>query len=302
MKTPRCVLIVLVVLFVLEVLAPLSLRAQPPSLSYETLFVQGTTAYAAEDWPRCAETLTRAAGAATGDRQAARAYFTAAACATAKGDKDAAFALLEKAAAKGYRDVDRAGSNPLLEPLRQEPRWKTFFEGVQARSAARMGNVNAELAKLYEEDQKDREGTLQDTQWMEVEKRDAARRQRVREITAAGGAKAADDYYHAAMVFQHSIKPEDHDQAHDWCLKALELDPDHPMARWLAAASKDRALMWREKPQLYGTQYKMVDGKWILWEVDPAITDEERVRWDVPPLAVAKSRVERLNAGTSQPH
>jgi hypothetical protein len=292
---------VLAVLVVLEVLfSPLG--AQTPSPSYETLFVQGSTAYSAEDWPRCAETLIQAAGAATGDRQAARAYFTAAACAVAKGDKEAAFTLLEKAAAKGFRDVERAGSNPLLEPLRQEPRWKPFFAGVQARSAARAGNVNAELAKLYEEDQADRAGTLQNTQWAEVEKRDAARRQRVREIAAAGGAKVAEDYYHAAMVFQHSIKPEDHDQAHDWCLKALELDPDHPMARWLAAASKDRALMWREKPQLYGTQFKLVDNKWILWEVDPSITDEERVRWDVPPLAVAKSRVEKLNAGTLQPH
>ena len=299
MKPQRCVLIVL---FVLGALARPSVEAQAPPPTYEALFVQGTTAYAAEDWPRCAEALIQAASAATGERQAARAYFAAAACAAAKGDKEAAFALLEKAAAKGFRDVERAGSNPFLEPLRQEPRWKSFLEGVQARGAARAGNVNAELAKLYEEDQADREGTLQNTQWMEVEKRDAARRQRVREITAAGGARVAEDYYHAAMVFQHSIKPEDHDQAHDWCLKALELDPDHPMARWLAAASKDRALMWREKPQLYGTQFKMVDNKWILWEVDPAVTDEERVRWDVPPLAVAKSRVEKLNAGAFQPH
>jgi len=279
-----------------------SLAAQASTPSYESLLVQGTTAYGAQEWSRCAEILIKAAEAAISERQAARAFFGAAASTTAKGDKDAAFALLDKAAAKGYRDTERAGSNPILEPLRQDPRWQAFFAGAQARSAAHAGNVNAELAKLYQEDQADREGTLQDTQWREVEKRDADRRRRVLEIMAQGGAKVADDYYHAAMVYQHGIEPEDHDHANEWCLKALELDPDHPMARWLAAASKDRALMWRGKPQLYGTQFKMVDGKWILWEVDPAITDEERARWDVPPLAVARRKAEELNAGTLQPH
>lgn len=279
--------------------------AQAPAASYEALFVQGVAAYGAEEWPRCVEILVKAAEAAVIDgseRQAARAYFAAAACTAAKGDKDAAFALLDKAAAKGYRDVERATSNPYLEPLHQDPRWKSFFEGVQARRAAHRGNVNAELAKLYQEDQADRAGTLQATQWADVGKRDAERRKRVLEIVAEGGAKVADDYYHAGMVFQHGDKPEDYDRAHEWCLKALELDPEHPMARWLAAASKDRALMWRGKPQLYGTQFKKVDEKWILWEVDPSVTDEERVRWDVPPLSIAKKRVDELNGGTFQPH
>jgi hypothetical protein len=300
MKSHRPGIFVLLVLGVM--LRGASLAAPAPAASYESLLVQGTAAYGAQEWSRCAEILIEAAEAATSERQAARAFFGAAACTTAKGDKDAAFALLDKAAAKGYRDTERAVSNPILEPLQQDPRWQAFFAGAQARNAEHAGNVNAELAKLYQEDQADREGTLQDTQWREVEKRDAERRQRVLEITTQGGAKVADDYYHAAMVFQHGIKPEDHDRANEWCLKALELDPDHPMARWLAAASKDRALMWRGKPQLYGTQFKMVDDKWILWEVDPSITDEERARWDVPPLAVARKKAEELNAGTLQPH
>ncbi|HEV8579818.1 MAG TPA: hypothetical protein VGX68_12150 [Thermoanaerobaculia bacterium] len=118
-----------------------AVAAQTLGPSYETLFVQGSAAYGAEDWSSCAATLVKAAEMAPTERQAARAYFTAAACATAKGEKDAAFALLEKAAAK-----------------------------------------------------------------------------------------------------------------------------------------------------------------WILWEVDPSISDEERVRWDVPPLSVARKRAEQLNAGTFQPH
>ncbi|HEX6904779.1 MAG TPA: hypothetical protein VF789_34045 [Thermoanaerobaculia bacterium] len=171
-----------------------------------------------------------------------------------------------------------------------------------AQTPAPAAGPNTDLAKLYEEDQADRAGTLKDTDWAAVEKRDAERRRQVLEIMEKGGARVAADYYHAAMVFQHSIQPEDHDRAHAWCVKALELEPDLKGARWLAAASKDRALMWRGQPQLYGTQFRKVDGKWILWEVDPSITDEERAKWGVPPLAVAKERVEKLNAGTFEPH
>jgi hypothetical protein len=32
------------------------------------------------------------------------------------------------------------------------------------------------------------------------------------------------------------------------------------------------------------------DGKWAVYTVDPAVTDEERARWNVPPLAEAMGR------------
>ena len=65
----------------------------------------------------------------------------------------------------------------------------------------------------------------------------------------------------------------------------------------------DRVRIRQGKPQLYGTQFKKdKDGPWYLWQVDPAVTDEERAKWDVPPLSRAKARVEALNGGTFQPH
>jgi hypothetical protein len=136
-----------------------------------------------------------------------------------------------------------------------------------------------------------------------VGKRDDERRKRVQEIVEKGGAREAADYIHASMVFQHGTTPEDYDRANRWAAKAVELDPDYPGARWLAAASKDRYLMWSGKPQLYGTQFKRDgNGPWYLWQVDPSITDEERAKWDVSPLARAKARVEALNGGTLEPH
>ncbi len=66
-------------------------------------------------------------------------------------------------------------------------------------------------------------------------------------------------------------------------------------ARWLAAAAKDRGLMRLGLPQRYGTQYNIADdGAWILWDVDPSTTDEERAAWNVPTLAENRARGERM--------
>ena len=54
--------------------------------------------------------------------------------------------------------------------------------------------------------------------------------------------------------------------------------------------------MYEYKPQKWGTQYKKLDGKWVVWPVDPAITDEQRDAWNVPPLAEAQAQAARLNA------
>jgi len=213
-------------------LLAVAVRAETPP-SYRALFQQGSAAYGKEDWPGCAERFTAAAAAAPADRSAARAHFAAAACFTAAGDKEKAFASLDKAAAKGYRDLDRAAGNPQLEPLRSDPRWKTFLEGVKTRSEAHAATVNAELAKITREDQADREAGPGKIDWSVVGKRDAERLKRTKEIAAQGGLKAADDYFNAALVLQHSDKVEDYDQAHQWCLKAVELDPELPDARWL---------------------------------------------------------------------
>jgi hypothetical protein len=47
-------------------------------------------------------------------------------------------------------------------------------------------------------------------------------------------------------------------------------------------------------PQKYGTQYRSVNGRWVLHEVDPTTTDEERARWDVRPLAEALRRADQM--------
>jgi len=158
-----------------------------------------------------------------------------------------------------------------------------------------IATLDAELAALYEADQSERRDPNAD--WDAVSKNDAARRQRVEALVSAGRARQATDYVHAAMVFQHGDDVPTILKARDWAMKAVQLDPDDDHARWLVAASTDRALMYAGRPQRYGTQFSRdaTTGQWVLWDVDPAVTDAERLEWAVPTLAAARAKVVELN-------
>jgi hypothetical protein len=282
--------------FLVSVVCSLVLALPAGAQTFQELLDQAVAAYEKSDWPRCAELFGLSAEAATQDRLAARSFIAAASCSVSAGQKEAAFGYLDKAAARGFMDLDRVANHPRLQSLHEDPRWKTFLQGVEARHAEREKKNNAELTRLYTEDQADRQGNMETADWAAISARDTARQERVHQILAEGGARTGDDYHHAAMVFQHGDTDDEIAKAHELSLKAVELDPEHSSARWLAAASKDRLLMRQGKPQLYGTQFRKVDGKWILHEVDPSVTDEERAKWDCPPLATARKRVEEMNA------
>lgn len=149
--------------------------------------------------------------------------------------------------------------------------------------------MHQELRALYEEDQADRRGEFP----ADLDERDQCRRRRVEQLLAQGAAADPDDLFCAAMVLQHGADRAHFLCAHELAKRAAELGSTRP-ARWLAAAAYDRWLMTGGLPQKYGTQYRSVNGRWVLHEVDPRTTDEERARWDVPPLAAALRRADQM--------
>jgi hypothetical protein len=155
--------------------------------------------------------------------------------------------------------------------------------------------MNQELKLLYEQDQADRVGWQKYTreQSEQIGQRDRVRLQRVEELIASEALQVAEDYFHAAMIFQHGETLEHYWQAHELARKGAELG--HRSSRWLSAAAYDRWLMRQGKPQAYGTQYTSREGRWVLYEVDPATTDAQRAEWNVPPLAQALQRAEEMN-------
>lgn len=99
-----------------------------------------------------------------------------------------------------------------------------------------------------------------------------------------------DSLYYAAFIFQHGNCAEHYDLAHQLAEEALRRG--YTRARWISAASLDRALMSRGLPQKYGTQYiSSGEGRLELYQYDPRTTDEERQQYDVPPLHELLRRV-----------
>jgi hypothetical protein len=156
---------------------------------------------------------------------------------------------------------------------------------------------NEELARLYREDQADRDpkdGKPLD--WAVVGPRDRAREERVKELYKLDRLKTGNDYSNAAMVLQHGQKPEDYLLAHELCVVAIS--KGNQDARWLAAAAEDRFLMNLNRPQRFGTQYRSTppDGSVKLYEVDPSVTDAHRRAMNTPTLAKAKEREAEMDA------
>jgi hypothetical protein len=154
--------------------------------------------------------------------------------------------------------------------------------------------MSRELQDLFRADQDERTnhpayGTPE--YWL-LRERDAARRERLESIIGSGGLKVPEDYYHAAWVLNHGESVEEIWQAHVLAKEAVGLGLRR--ARWLAAATYDRWLMYQGRPQKYGTQI-VPDGKrQRVWDVEPATSDAERAEWGVPSLAEMQRRAEEL--------
>jgi hypothetical protein len=221
--------------------------------------------------------------------------YNAACAAAVTGHTDEAFVWLDRTAEAGYRDLAHLEVDSDLDSLRDDPRYAAFVKKAEANAERYDGENNAELRELVEADQAARQNTRQMNEASEEERRamwekisadDAARRARVAEIVAAGGAKTGNDYYAAALVYQHGNHIDDYAKAREYAAKAVELGNER--GRWLAAAAWDRWLVSAGYPQRFGTQYACnPDCK--LQEWDESTTDEERARWDVPPIEEAKT-------------
>lgn len=155
--------------------------------------------------------------------------------------------------------------------------------------------MHGELQKLFEQDQADREGYPQldsmHQQWMLLRAR--ARRQRVEELLASHPLLDAQDYFHAAIIFQHGETPEHFLLAHTLAYQGAKRG--YAACLCLMAAAYDRILMSQGRPQKYGTQYIIRHGRRVLYDVDPATTDAQRAQWHVPPLAQCLQRAAEMN-------
>jgi hypothetical protein len=161
--------------------------------------------------------------------------------------------------------------------------------------------MNNELQALFRADKDERinHPDFGTPEYLALRERDAERRERLQNIVASEGLEELEDYYNAAWILNHGETVEEIWQAHILARKAVELGLRR--ARWLAAATYDRWLMYQGKAQKYGTQI-VPDGKrQRVWDVDATTSDDERAEWDVPSLAEMEKRAEEVTRNETMP-
>ncbi len=257
----------------------------------QTALQRARAAYQAGEFAACAEYYLQAINVGAAD---AAVYYDAACCLALSKRPEPAIAFLLRAIEQGYRDFNWLKTDPDPVSLHTHEQWNRVLAVCEKLEEQYRASVNAELYDLFQADQAERMDD--DINWDSVSVHDQQRRERVRELLDSGLVKTADDYYHAAMIFQHGTDSSDYLLAHQLARQAVELDSTHANALWLVAASKDRYLHSIDKPQWYGTQFRQVDGVWTIEPIDTtAVTDADRKRLHVPPLSEARRRAAAMN-------
>ena len=171
-----------------------------------------------------------------------------------------------------------------------------FADDLMLRVGAQTPSDNPELARMYAEDQSDRRDA-EKIGWEKISERDTARLTRTKAIYRGDGLTTGGDYFHAAMILQHSHQPEDYLLAHELCVVAIGRGAER--AKWLAAATEDRFLMTIDRPQRFGTQYRPdppgSNGPIRLYKVDDGVTDGLRREFKAPSLADARAKEATFN-------
>lgn len=175
----------------------------------------------------------------------------------------------------------------------------TLTLGVRAADAPtkRYFLDNPRLVVLFEEDQDDRHGFPNTKRsYEEINERDEARRQEILMMLARGKIRTAQDYFYSAIIFHHGQTNDHYRMASSLAWIAATLDPK-PKYLYETASTWDRMMLKRDQPQWYGVQEKRDEHfKQIgFYPInDTAVTDEERVRFQIKPRA-------RLMAEPDQP-
>jgi hypothetical protein len=110
----------------------------------------------------------------------------------------------------------------------------------------------------------------------EMGTRDLPRLAEALKLVQSGKLKTAQDFYDAAMVFQHGGTPDDFLMAHVLAIEAVARDNTNPRYRDMTALTLDRYLQWSGKKQIFGTQYLSAQFAFYLQHPNDRNLDQEK--------------------------
>jgi hypothetical protein len=155
---------------------------------------------------------------------------------------------------------------------------------------------NPELERIYQEDQAKR--TKGQKPGLDAAERDRERLKQVAELLDAGAARTADDFFHAAQVYNHGSIAEDYLRAHE--LAVLAASKGNTPALFLSAASLDRFLRAIGRPQVFGTQYSRKGNMATMEPFDRSMSDALRTAFGVPSLKEQEAHLKDMNKRQDQ--
>lgn len=174
---------------------------------------------------------------------------------------------------------------------------------IDTPTVPNLPDVNQHLLRLVIEDQWDRGNDMfsgkkaKYSAKVNVPERDAERQAEVRKILSEGRISTGREYYFAALIFQHSSKPEDLMLAH--VLAVTSVTKKNGNAKWMAVATFDRYLWSIKQPQVFGTQFQK--DAYQKWTMEPynraAVSDSVRTSWCVVSLAEQEKALKDFQNG-----
>lgn len=162
----------------------------------------------------------------------------------------------------------------------------SVLAGYQKHIAGSVDRNKSTMRKLYEEDQRDFNNV------------DRVRfREQVQQLMRDGKIQSAEDYYYAAFIFQHGLKPSDYLYAHVLAVTAVNKGLHNAM--WLSATTLDRYLQSIQQPQVFGTQFgSLFNNRDDQEPYDrELLSDPMRAMWCVAPKATQSKILADLRAG-----
>jgi hypothetical protein len=137
----------------------------------------------------------------------------------------------------------------------------SLFAGVIAIQAVAQTPATTanEIHQMVIVDQADRGDVSPGTKPVEVtpeqmRAHDVNHRKRARQLLEQGALHTSDDFYDAALIFQHGETPDDYLLAHVLAMVAVARN-NEPRARKMAALTLDRYLQSIGQAQIFGTQF-----------------------------------------------
>jgi hypothetical protein len=194
-------------------------------------------------------------------------------------------------------NVERSAATPTAEVFGFSPNRcappivGVRFDGIEDNETTRV------VQRIVDADQAARTNVdfskMSDRESRSVWAADRRRREELLVLLQGGKVNKPQSLASAALVFQHGNCPDHFLLANQ--LAKYAMNAGEESAGELFAATQDRWLMSQNKPQKFGTQYMHVNGNWILHEVDPNTTDDERRKYNVPTLAEAQAKADEMN-------